>query len=99
MEIEEPDGTFIQFSCAANETADDDLFIKHLLENIAEKNVGVTDIFRRIADNVCLERYKRHRPLCIDGLSKYGDICLNQVTNSTYRMKMKFFIRLCTRFE
>jgi hypothetical protein len=75
------------------------LFIKQLLENIAEKNVGVTDIFRRIADNVCLERYKRYRPLCIDGLSKYGDICLNQVTNCTYKMRIKLFICLLVLFS
>jgi hypothetical protein len=83
--IDEPDGAFIQFSCAADETANDDLFIEHLLKNIADKNVTVTSMFQRMADNVFLERHRRHHLFHMNGLSNDEHICLNQIKSRTYR--------------
>jgi hypothetical protein len=99
IEIEEPDGTFIQFSCAANETANDNLFIKHLLKNVAQENVTVTSMFQRIADDVCLERHRRHQLFHMNKLPEPEHVYLNQIISCTYRMKMKLFICLFTRFE
>jgi hypothetical protein len=98
MKMEKSDVIFIQFSSAANEVADDDLFSQFLLKNIDRENVCVTDIFRRIADDVCLERYDR-RPSCMNGLSKDEHVCLNQMTSCTYKIKIKFFICWLMRLE
>jgi RAB protein geranylgeranyltransferase component A len=86
-----PPGTFIQFSSSVNETTDDELFIKHSLKNIAEKNKDVREVFRRIADDVFLERHQRQRPLSINGLSEHEPIYLNQVEICTYRVYNCFF--------
>jgi hypothetical protein len=92
MKMEKSDVIFIQFSNAVNEVAPDDLFSQFLLKYINQENVCVTDIFRRIADDVCLERYKSRRPSCMNGLSKDEHVCLNQMMSCTYKIKIKFFI-------
>ncbi|CAF4595716.1 unnamed protein product, partial [Rotaria sp. Silwood2] len=51
-ELKVPLHTFIQFSCAANQTVIDDWFTTHLLRNIVEKNVNITDVFQRISNDV-----------------------------------------------
>jgi hypothetical protein len=83
--------TFIQFSCAANQTTKDDFFIENLLENISQKNMDVRDLFRRIADNVAQKRPSGQQPLSIDGLSKDRRICLNRIS-CKYRIKITFFM-------
>jgi hypothetical protein len=77
--MEASDGTFIQFACAANQTVSNDLFTKHLLENIAQENVNVSDIFRRIADDVYRESNKRQRPWSMNRLSRHEQIYLNYI--------------------
>jgi hypothetical protein len=78
QEIQAPDGTFIQFACGANQAVNNDLFFKHLLKNIAEKNVTVTDVFRRIADNVYQESNRTQRPWSMNKLSRHEHIYLNE---------------------
>ncbi len=81
-----PPGTFIQFSSSANEITNDELFIKHLLENIADKNKDVREVFGRIRDNVYLERHQKQRPFSTDGLKDHESIYLNQVKIRTYKI-------------
>jgi collagenase-like PrtC family protease len=73
-----PDGTFIQFACGVNQTVNNDLFFKHLLKNIAEKNVNVTEMFRRIADDVYQESNRKQQPWCLNRLSRHEHIYLNE---------------------
>jgi hypothetical protein len=89
-----PDGTFIQFACAANQTDSNNLFAKHLLKNIAGKNEDIIDVFEVIVDDVYEESKKRQRPLSMNGLSDYRPVYLNQVKSCTYRVKLEFFIYL-----
>lgn len=74
-----PSRTFIQFACAANQTVTNDLFTKHLLRNIAQENVNITDIFQRIANDVYQESKNRQRPLSMNGLSRHEQVYLNEV--------------------
>ena len=79
-------GTWIQFSCDANSTIDGDartnhtnLFTKHLLKHIDQKNIDVRDVFRSIVDGVYQESNRRQRPLTMDGLSRTQQVYLNYV--------------------
>lgn len=81
-----PPETFIQFSCSANETSNDNLFMKHLLENISRKNVNLIDVFNKITENVYLERHRRQRPWSINGLSDHKPIYFNRVVRSMYKI-------------
>ncbi len=78
--ITAPPQTFIQFSCAAHQTTEDDFFIENLLENIDQKNVEVRELFQRIADNVAQKRPGGQQPLSIDGLQEDECIYLNRVS-------------------
>ena len=78
--------TLIQFSCTANKTTNDDLFAKHLLANI-HQHADVTDIFRYISNTVALARRQEQQPLFLNGLTKYGDVYLNYVSDCTYRIR------------
>jgi hypothetical protein len=75
--IDAPAGSFIQFACDANQTANDDLFIKHLLKNIAQENVDIIDLFGRIADDVYRESNTRQRPLSMIGVHEHKQVYLN----------------------
>ncbi|CAF1987075.1 unnamed protein product [Rotaria magnacalcarata] len=86
--IQPPSGTFIQFACAANQTIDDSgekqrnsLFSKHLIRNIARKNINVTDVFRDIAKNVYLESNSVQKPLSMNGLGQHDGVFLNAVSS------------------
>lgn len=78
--------TLIQFSCAANKTTNDDLFAKHLLANI-HQHADVTDIFRYVSNRVTLLRRQEQQPLFLNGLTQYGDVYLNYVSDCTYRIR------------
>ena len=90
---------FIQFSCAAKQTARsvvhsscDGLFMKHLLRNIAKENVNIIDVFRTIVCDVYRESNLEQRPVFINGLPERQRICLNEVSRSMYRMIRNFFV-------
>lgn len=51
------DKVFIQYSCAAGETAADNLFTERLLKTITQKNVPVVDVFEGIAEDVYIMRH------------------------------------------
>jgi hypothetical protein len=89
-------GAFIQFACSANETADDDLFIKHLLRNIGRENVHVTKIFHDIREDISHQRHNRHEPFFQDGLEEVDLVCLNQVEvkSRMYRIKYKLYLSI-----
>ena len=98
LEIQQRPGVFIQFSCAANQTvrnieeADDHcLFTKHLLRNIDEENVEITDIFQGIVGDVYRESNLAQKPLSINGLQDIEPVYLNEVEESTYMMIIKLF--------
>lgn len=84
MEIGDSDRTLIQFSCVANKTANDDLFAKYLLTKIGQNRTDITDIFRRIATKVALERRRKQYPLSLNGLSDSENVYLNYVSDRTY---------------
>ena len=69
---------FVQFACSANETADDDLFFKHLLRNIDRKNVPIPKLFNDIAEDVYYQRRRKQRPFYQNGLSNGNSVYLNQ---------------------
>jgi hypothetical protein len=75
--IDAAPGSFIQFACAANQTANDDLFTKHLLKNITQENVDISDLFGRIADDVYRESNKKQQPLSMNGLHEHKQVYLN----------------------
>ena len=84
-------GTFIQFSCGANQTSSvamrtsrNSLFTKNLLRSVAEPNVPICEVFRRIADAVYQESNGQKRSLSIDGLRYHKQACLNE---SEHKMK------------
>lgn len=72
-----PKGAFIQFSCAANQTVNNDLFTKHLLRNIAEENVELNEIFEKTVNKVYEESNQRQRPLCINEIKHHQQVYLN----------------------
>ncbi len=85
-------------ACAANQTLrnvqeidDYCLFAKHLLRNIDEENVEVIDIFRGIVGDVYRESNLTQRPLYINGLQDIGQVYLNEVKESMYRMIIELF--------
>jgi hypothetical protein len=80
-----PDGRkiFIQFSCAVNKVAKDDLFNKYLLLNINQKNVPVTEVFQDIVEDVYYRRHRKLRPFSMNGLAEHGPIYLNKVPSCT----------------
>ena len=76
-EINVPDGTFLQFACAANQTSIDDLFFRHLSKNLPEEDVEITEMFNRISKDVNEESKGKQQPLSINGLTKNKQIYLN----------------------
>ncbi len=84
--INPPKGTFIQFACAANQTASDGLesdrnglFTKHLLKDIIKPNKDILQIFREIADGVYKESGERQNPWSKSALKGAGHIYLNEI--------------------
>lgn len=75
-------GVFVQFSCAAGQTTADDLFFKHLLKNIAQENVELTEMFNRVSNDVSRESNNKQRPLSINGLPKTKQIILNPIKSN-----------------
>jgi hypothetical protein len=85
-EIKPSVGTFIQFACAPNQMVSDDLttdsdnlFTKYLLKNIAQENIDVTDVFRRIVEGVSEGSNKKQQPLSMNGLDQHQPVYLNHV--------------------
>lgn len=76
--MEAPHGTLIQFSCNADQTASDELFMKHLLKNIASENVDIRDIFQHISTSVYHESNRSQKPLLMCGL-RQEHVYLNEV--------------------
>jgi hypothetical protein len=72
-----PKGAFIQFSCAANQAMNNDLFVKHLLENIAQGNVEMNEVFQDIINKVYRDSNRQQRPLSMNGLQKDQRVYLN----------------------
>ncbi|CAF1105336.1 unnamed protein product [Adineta ricciae] len=73
------DGLFIQCACGTNESTRNNLFTKHLLNNVQEENVSIRDLFRQITKDVEKESNNKQRPLVLNGLRRHDDICLNEV--------------------
>jgi hypothetical protein len=98
-EMRAPNGTLIQFACAANQTVSNDLFTKHLLKNITKKNENITDVFEAIVNDVYEESRKSQQPQSMNGLLAYPPVYLNAVKSCTYRVKLKLFIYLFTKLR
>lgn len=77
-----PDGrkVFIQFSYAANETTNDDLFNKHLLRNIDRANVHISNVFRDIAEDVYRKRRRQLETYSTSTLPENQPVYLNEVS-------------------
>ena len=76
-EMKASDECFIQFACNANQTVTNDLFARHLLKNITEENMDVTDLFGHITDSVYHGSNKRQRPFSTNGLHLHKEVYLN----------------------
>ncbi|UJR16915.1 hypothetical protein I4U23_003813 [Adineta vaga] len=93
-----PDETFIQFSCAAHQFIDnkrkktqDNLFAKHLCENIVLADVSIPDMFEKIVKGVIRQSKGQQQPLSINGLHEYKHVCL-------YAMSDEDIINDCNEF-
>ncbi|UJR32718.1 hypothetical protein I4U23_020177 [Adineta vaga] len=78
-EMKQLDGLFIQCACSTNESTRNNLFTKHLLNNIQEANVNIPDLFCQISKDVLKESDKKQRPLSINGLNLDREVYLNEV--------------------
>jgi hypothetical protein len=99
LEIQQHPKVFIQLACAPNQTVIDVieidrncLFAKHLLGHISSKNVDVTEVFRRISDNVYEEARCQQKPLSRNGLTCFGKVYLNKVLSGTYQRKIQYLL-------
>ena len=77
--IKAPSRTFIQFECAANQTVQNNFFIKQLLKNITKKNMNVSDLFECVANGVSSKSNQQQQPLSINRLQN-SEVYLNEVT-------------------
>ncbi|CAF3670715.1 unnamed protein product, partial [Rotaria socialis] len=85
-EMQPPPETFIQFACGANQASTvvlganrNSLFTKHLLQNITEENIIISELFSRVRNAVYQESNHRQIPLSMDGLQQYKQVYLNKV--------------------
>jgi uncharacterized caspase-like protein len=85
--MEPPVGTYIAFACSPNQTTSDGemtdrngLFAKHLLKHIAKPNKDITQLFRTVANGVCIESKQKQRPIRMNGLMRSGHIHLNETS-------------------
>ncbi|UJR11542.1 hypothetical protein I4U23_015722 [Adineta vaga] len=76
-----PDETFIQFACAASETSSQNLFTKHLLRNIRQENVPITEIFQQIVHDVSRKSHGMQNPLTMNGLRQHHQLYLNEMSD------------------
>jgi hypothetical protein len=88
-EIKRTDEAFIQFACAANKTARNDLFSKYLLKNIAKENVDIRDVFQLIVDDVFRDSNQTQESLTINGIYKHAQVYFNKAIISTYSITIK----------
>ena len=79
-----PTGAFITFVCTDRQTGvyvpirgRNDLFTKHLLENITKENTDIRNIFQLISDGVWKESNGKQRPLSMNGLHGSDKVMLN----------------------
>ena len=63
-----PQGTLIQFSCAANQASNDDCFTKHLFEKITQENVEINAILQDISNTVYRNNNNQQRPWSMNNL-------------------------------
>lgn len=82
-EIDAPSGAFIQFACAANQTTNTDLFIKHLLKNITQENVDISDMFNRVSNDVYRESNGKQRPLSINRIPTKKQVYFNPLKSKS----------------
>lgn len=81
--------TFIQYACAPNQQDSvvsnrgrNDLYTKHLMNNITHENIRIVDLFKRISQGVHRESNQKQKPLSMNGLGGYGQKVLNFVDYS-----------------
>ena len=70
-----PDGALIQYSSS---TDHHNLFTKSLLENIAENDIHVADMFRKVAAMVWRESDGTQRPVTMNKLEQFRPVYLNE---------------------
>lgn len=87
--MDAPAGTFIQFACAANQTANDGLpternglFTKHLLNHMENSNEDIVQIFQDVAADVYEESKHQQSPISMNGIRRRGRIYLKDVSNT-----------------
>ncbi len=85
-------GASIQFICTANRAHENasarnspNLFTEYLLENIAEENVTITDIFQRVKDLVDRKSKQTQQTRILNQLQEHQEVYLNVVDICTYR--------------
>jgi hypothetical protein len=79
LEMKTHPHTFVQFACPVNETADDDLFFKHLIRNIDRQNIPIAKVFYDIAENVHQQRHGTRKPFHPAELQNDISVYLNLV--------------------
>lgn len=72
-----PKGAFVQFSCASNQAVNNDLFAKHLLENITKENAEINEVFQDITEKVNRDSNGQQRALSMNGLQPHQKVYLN----------------------
>ena len=98
-----PANTFIQIACADRQTNENvpvggrnDIFTKHLLENITKENTDIRDIFRSVSDGVRRESNGKQEVLCMNGSQQeFKDVFLNEV-KSMYELLYVSHHRTCS---
>lgn len=72
-----PQGTLIQFSCAANQASNDDCFAKHFLENITQEYVEINIILQDISNTVYHNNNNQRRPWSMNNLQSDRHVYFN----------------------
>ncbi|CAM4832695.1 unnamed protein product [Rotaria magnacalcarata] len=65
--IEVPHGSYVVFACSPNQIASD-----------AKPNKDITQLFRTVANGVCIESKQKQKPIRMDGLMRLEHISLNE---------------------
>lgn len=83
-------GPSVQLICSDNERRSfNNIFSRHLLDNLATENVTIIDIFKHIEELVSRESERKLCPLIINRLQQHQEIYLNEILNCT----REFFIQ------